>query len=53
MAWFKKVTATFCRNGPNMVQNGDSHLLPKRPEGCFAQKVAVTFLNLSPFLNHA
>jgi hypothetical protein len=28
-----------------MVQKGDSHLLPKRPEGCFAQKVAVTFLN--------
>jgi hypothetical protein len=28
-----------------MVQKGDSHLLPERPEGCFAQKVAVTFLN--------
>jgi 3-oxoacyl-[acyl-carrier-protein] synthase III len=28
-----------------MVQKGDSHLLPERPERCFAQKVAVTFLN--------
>jgi hypothetical protein len=28
-----------------MVQEGDSHLFPERPEGCFAQKVAVTFLN--------
>jgi hypothetical protein len=28
-----------------VVQKGDSHLLPERPEGCFAQKVAVTFLN--------
>ncbi len=24
-------------------KKGDSHLLPERPEGCFAQKVAVTF----------
>jgi hypothetical protein len=32
-----------------MVQKGDSHLLPERPEGCFAQKVAVTFLNLPAF----
>jgi hypothetical protein len=38
-AWFKKVT----------VQKGDSHLLPERPEGCFAQKVAVTFLNHAEF----
>jgi hypothetical protein len=32
-----------------MVQKGDSHLLPERPEGCFAQKVAVTFLNHAAF----
>ncbi len=24
-------------------KKGDSHLLPERPAGCFAQKVAVTF----------
>ncbi len=30
----KKVTATFCRNGPN---------------GCFAQKVAVTFFGRREF----
>jgi RNA polymerase sigma-70 factor (ECF subfamily) len=33
-----------------MVQKGDSHLLPERPEGCFAQKVTVTFLNQLRFL---
>jgi hypothetical protein len=37
---------------PEVVKKGYSHLLPERPEGCFAQKVAVTFLNVT-FLNHA
>jgi hypothetical protein len=25
------------------TRKGDRHLLPERPEGCFAQKVPVTF----------